>query len=206
MLDLSRLESIPLVRDPFDHVVVPEFIRALDLAAVLDDFPEIDAPGLLPLSALDYRGAFARLIEAISAPALARAFGAKFELALADRPLMITVRGRCRERDGAVHTDSASKVVSALLYLNRDWDSPGGKLRLLRSGDIDDIAAEVPPQAGTLVAFRRGEHSFHGHPPFAGERRYVMFNWLTSAAAATREEARHRLSAGIKSLASYAVP
>lgn len=201
MLDLSRLRAAPLVRDPFDHIVVPGFLHGRALAEVLTDFPAITAPGLLPVGALQCHGAFARLIDEIGDPALAQAFGNKFGLALGDHPLMITVRGFCRARDGVVHTDSRSKIISALLYLNEDWGAAGGRLRILRSEDLEDVAAEISPQGGTLVAFRRGESSFHGHPPFAGPRRYVMFNWLTSAAAAAREETRHRLSAGIKSLA-----
>ena len=35
-------------------------------------------------------------------------------------------------------------------------------------------------------------------PIFVGERRYVMFKWLTSAKAAAHELSRHRLSARLK--------
>lgn len=206
MLDVSRLEAAPLVRDPFDHVVVPGFLRQAEIAAALADFPEISAPGLFPISALECRGAFARLIDAISQPEVAQAFGDKFGVAVGGRPLMVTVRGRCQPKDGKVHTDSRSKIVTALLYLNADWDEAGGRLRLLRSDDIADVAAEVPPAAGTLVAFRRTDRSYHGHLPFSGVRRYVMFNWLTGEAAAFREVARHRLSATVKNLAAYAMP
>jgi len=56
----------------------------------------------------------------------------------------------------------------------------------------------VPPEAGTLVAFRRSDCSFHGHEPFAGVRRYVMINWMASTFAARRELLKHRLSATAK--------
>ena len=39
---------------------------------------------------------------------------------------------------------------------------------------------EVPPTEGTLLAFRRADNSWHGHKPFAGERRVIQFNWVTS--------------------------
>ena len=206
MLDLDRFVAAPLVRDPFDHLILHGFLHPPALAAVLADFPDVAAPGLFPVSALARRGAFARLVDAIRDPALGRAFGEKFGLSLAGRPLLITVRGLCHPRDGSVHTDSRSKLVSALLYLNDGWEESGGRLRLLRSGNIDDVAAEVPPEAGTLVVFRRSERSFHGHLPFAGARRYIMLNWLTGLASATRETARHRLSAGVKHLASRLLP
>jgi hypothetical protein len=66
--------------------------------------------------------------------------------------------------------------------------------------DLEDYFAEVPPLDGTLVAFRRSGNSWHGHRPYEGERRYVMFNWMTRPSAALREVARHRLSAFAKRL------
>ena len=45
-----------------------------------------------------------------------------------------------------------------------------------------------PPNGGVLAAFRVGRNSWHGHKPFVGQRRYVMFNWLRSDAALTRLE------------------
>jgi hypothetical protein len=31
---------------------------------------------------------------------------------------------------------------------------------------------------GTLLAFRRTDHSWHGHKPFVGERRMLQLNYL----------------------------
>ena len=44
LLDLDRLRAAPLVRDPFDFVVVEEFVRHDALAALLADFPELGTP------------------------------------------------------------------------------------------------------------------------------------------------------------------
>lgn len=189
-----------LHHDPFDYVVVRGFLRGPALAEACRDFPEITAPGLFPVETLPCAAGFARLIDSVGKPGLAQAFSGKFNVALKGCALMITVRGQCRADDGAVHTDSRNKLISALLYLNNGWDAAGGRLRLLRSDRIDDVAVEVPPEAGTLVAFRRTDQSFHGHLPFVGTRRYVMFNWLVSDLVAAREVARHRLSANIKRL------
>jgi hypothetical protein len=77
----------------------------------------------------------------------------------------------------------------------------GGRLRILRSKvDLDDYAAEVPPAAGTLLAFRRGEKSWHGHATYVGARRVIQLNWLTDMAFVRREQRRHRLSAWTKKL------
>ena len=50
---------------------------------------------------------------------------------------------------------------------------------MLRSKtDIEDYAAEVPPIGGTMLAFLRTDHSWHGHTRFVGERRMVQLNYL----------------------------
>jgi hypothetical protein len=90
-------------------------------------------------------------------------------------------------------------MVTALLYFNETWEAAGGRLRLLRGpDDLQDMIAEVPPDSGTLIAFRRSDRSFHGHEPFVGVRRYVMINWMASTFAAKRELLRHRISATAK--------
>jgi hypothetical protein len=85
-----------------------------------------------------------------------------------------------------------------LLYLNRDWNAPGGRLRLLRSPDLDDFAVEIAPEAGTLLVFRRSETSWHGHAPFIGPRRAVQMSYVSDRATAVREERRHRLATSLK--------
>lgn len=118
---------------------------------------------------------------------------------------MLTVRGRSDGKDGRIHTDSESKIVTLLLYLNRAWEQPEGRLRLLRSSDdIEDYVREIVPLAGTMLAFRRSASSFHGHRPHIGERRAVQLNWVTEAAVVRREFARHRWSARWKGLSRFA--
>ena len=75
---------------------------------------------------------------------------------------------------------------------------------MLRSGEnLDDMVAEIPPIAGTLLAFRRSDHSWHGHKPFSGERRVIQFNWVTSEDVLRREQNRHRFSATIKKILGH---
>ncbi len=85
--------------------------------------------------------------------------------------------------------------------MNTEWSNEGGRLRVLRSGDdLEDYAAEVPPAAGTLLAFRRSDRSWHGNHGFVGERRVIQLKWLTDEATARRERRRHRLTAWVKRL------
>ena len=115
---------------------------------------------------------------------------------------MITVRGQCQKKDGRIHTDSTDKILTCLLYLNdQNWANDGGRLRLLRDGkNLDNMIAEGPPNGGNLVVFKRTDKSWHGHAPFEGARRYIMFNWLKSDMALAKNLGRHKLSAVFKKI------
>lgn len=200
-IDLERCRAAALVRDPFDHLVVPGFVPEAMARGVAAAFPGPDLPGVLPAPANPTADAFGDLLRRLRDPAVTRAFADRFAVALDPDALMITLRARTRSSDGTIHTDSESKIVTALIYLNQDWSDPGGRLRLLRGpDDIDDMIAEVPPIAGTLLAFRRTNNSWHGHKPFDGVRRSIMLNWMVSPSVMRRELRRHTLSAGLKSL------
>jgi hypothetical protein len=201
VLDIGQLNAAPLQRDPFEFVIVESFVRAAALPALIVAFPAVRQHGSFPLEALTLGQAFARFAAELAGDELRQAIERKFAVDLEGRPTMITVRGRSDGKDGRIHTDSATKIVTLLLYLNPVWDAAGGRLRLLRGGDdLDAYAAEVAPLAGTMVAFRRSATSFHGHQPHRGERRVLQLNWVTDAAVVRRELGRHRWSARLKAL------
>ncbi len=204
-LDLDRFRATPLQSDPFPHVIVPGFLKSEAMTAVNADYPEIDKPGSFPVSELRYGPAFARLLDELNGPEMTAAFAEKFSIDLDDHPIMITVRGQCRAKDGQIHTDSKTKIITVLLYMNSGWEADGGRLRLLRSADnLEDVAAEVPPEEGTLLAFLNGPTAWHGHKSFTGQRRTIQLNWVTDADVVAREQARHRFSARIKRLNPFA--
>src|SRR6266540_4555750 len=201
MLDLERFRTTPLIREPFEFLIVPEFVKAEARAAIDKDYPEVGRAGSFPLREVTYGAAFAKLIEEMRSEEFRKAFEEKFDVDLTDRPDMITVRGRCSEKDGKIHTDSETKIITILIYMNPGWESAGGRLRLLRSGDdLENMILEVPPTEGTLLAFRRSNNSWHGHKPFSGPRRVIQFNWVTSEAVVRREQNRHRLAAWMKKI------
>jgi SM-20-related protein len=201
LLDLDRLRAAPLERDPFDFVVVEGFVRGAALPAIVADFPAIRGAGSYPVESLDYGAAFADLVAALTGPALGQAVAQKFAVDLGGRPTMLTVRGNSDGKDGRIHTDSETKIITLLLYLNPVWDLAEGRLRLLRGpGDLEDYAREIVPLAGTMLAFRRSGRSFHGHRPHIGVRRALQLNWVVDAAVVRRELGRHRWSARVKQL------
>ena len=91
--------------------------------------------------------------------------------------------------------------------MNETWDQPGGRLRLPRSTtDLNDIIVEVPPVAGMMLAFKRSHNSWHGHESFAGERRVIQFNWLTSQGNWQIAMLRHHTSASFKCVLQMILP
>jgi SM-20-related protein len=201
ILDLDRLRVAPLERNPFEFVVVEEFVRRAALAALIAEFPSIRGAGSYPVESLECGPAFGNLVAALTGLDLARAIGEKFAIDLSGRPTLLTVRGMGDGRDGRIHTDSATKIITLLLYMNPVWDAAEGRLRLLRGPfDLDDYACEVAPLAGTMLAFRRSERSFHGHRPYIGPRRALQLNWVQDRSVVRRELGRHRWSARLKAL------
>jgi SM-20-related protein len=204
LIDLDALGTARVEPEPFPYLIVPRFVKPEALDAIRTDFPAIQHPGSFPLATLDYGPAFAAFMEAIQSNAMAIAVGGKLEMDLTASPTMVTVRGQSRAADGKIHTDSRTKLVTALIYMNDAWESPKGRLRLVRSqSNLDDVIAEVPPDQGTLLVFRNDPNAWHGFEPFAGPRRVIQLNWVTEASVVRRELARHRLSAFFKRLGKY---
>lgn len=202
-LDTAAFAATPLAQTPFPHLVVTNFIAMENVARIAADFPALPGPGAFPPRALKLKGHFAGLIDELAAPWLRRAIEEKFAIDLTDRPLVWTARGYVRARDGGVHTDTKSKLVTVLLYLNEEWPSKAGCLRLLRSPEtLDAPVVEVPPLGGTLLVFQRSDRSWHGHLPYVGERRAIQLNFMADAKIAAREQARHLLSARLKQCAA----
>jgi hypothetical protein len=201
LLNLDALARKPLQTDPFDYLIVENFLDEAQKAAILGDFPQMPGAGSFPPSELSIGPGLQALFDALDAPPFRRAIEDKFGLDLMGKATMFTVRGQCDANDGRIHTDSKKKIITVLLYLNEDWSEAGGRLRLLHNGeDLNATVAEVSPAYGTLLVFRRGERSWHGHELYIGPRKVIQMNWVVSDQVAAWEQWRHRLSAAAKRL------
>ena len=201
LLKIDALAKTPLQTDPYDYLVVENFLDEASQGQVLGGFPDMPDAGSFPLSELQVGPGLQALFDALDGPEFRKAIEQKFGLDLAGKPTMFTLRGRCDARDGRIHTDSKKKVITVLLYLNEGWQEEGGRLRVLRSGeDLNAIAAEVSPRFGTLLVFRRSDRSFHGHEQYIGPRKVLQMNWVVSDKVAAWEQWRHRISAAAKRL------
>lgn len=199
-VNLEQFRQQPVTQEPFPYLIMEGFIKGEKLESVAEAYPQVDKPGSFPLPGLTYGEAFAQLVKELEGPEMRKAFEEKFQTDLSNHPTMITARCMCRARDGKIHTDSRSKIITVLIYLNRQWENQGGCLRLLRSPNLDDYLAEVPPKAGTLIAFLNTENAWHGHASYEGPRRAIQLNWVTDDGVVKREQKRHRFSAMLKKL------
>jgi SM-20-related protein len=203
MLRYEALQNTALKTDPYPYLVLPDAFDEAQLQGVLSDFPEIRHPGSIPVAEVDAGPGFESLINELDSDQFRAAIEAKFGVDLTDSPTMYTVRGVMRQKDGRIHTDSKTKVITVLFYFNEEWANEGGYLRVLRNGtDIEDYVDEIPPSAGTMVAFRVTDNCWHGHKPVVGERRSIQMNYLVSKAALGKHKFFHGLSAKLKKLFS----
>jgi hypothetical protein len=180
LVDIANLEMAKAETDPFPFLVVEKFLDPSGIEGLVRDFPAISEPRNHSLAGLEYGPNFARLLDELARPEWVRMLGEKLGVPnLTEFSYNISLRAYGEASDGNIHPDHRSKVVTALIYLNQEWTAPGGRLRFLRSPtDLEDYAAEVPPIAGTMLAFRRTDRSFHGHHKFVGPRRVIQISWL----------------------------
>jgi len=200
-INLDALRATPVTQEPFPYVIVPNFVRAEAIDKIEQDYPDVQVAGSVPLPSLTYGQKFDQFMREIRSPEMTAVIAEKFNVDLAGRPTTVTVRGQCRINDGQIHTDSKTKLITVLIYMNGKWEQAGGRLRLLRSPDnLDDAFAEVPPVQGTLLAFRNQPNAWHGHESFNGPRRAIQLNWVKNQGVVWREQMRHRLSAFAKKI------
>jgi hypothetical protein len=206
LLDPARLDrpDTTVQHDPFPFMVahgqLPDEVRS-DLDR---DFPRYASAGFFPYDPADCGPSVNALIRDMTAPDFASAIGRRLGIDdLGRYPTLVTLCRLLNKRHGTIHTDSRSKIATALIYLNPQWpDTSEGCLRFLhRIDDIDSvIAPELTPLYGEFAVFKRCDNSFHGHLPYEGERRVIQVAWLTSEEEKLRKTRRGKLSRAFKKI------
>ena len=200
-LQLDKLRAAALETSPYTYTIVPGFLTPETVARINATYPKIEKGGSYPIESLDAGMAIKDVIDELDSTEFERLIAEKFDVELAGRPKMYSLRAYTRAKDGQIHTDSKDKIITVLLYLNENWQQTGGRLRVLNNGrDVEDFAAEVPPDNGTLLIFKRSDTSWHGHHPFDGPRRSLQMNWMTSEGSKGFHAIRHKISAAVKKL------
>lgn len=201
ILNLPALQNASVQNKPYPFFVIDNALNADYAKKVLDDFPEINSGGSFPLESLDLGDAVTSLVSDFESDDFRQLMAEKFNVDLEGKPLIITARGFSRKKDGQIHTDSKSKLLTVLLYLNEEWTSPNGRLRILNQGErLDDFSTEISSSLGQLVAFKVTENCWHGYVPYEGKRQSLQINYLVSEKYTRSHVIRHKVSAFFKRL------
>ena len=202
LLDKNQLNLAKVDNNffPYFHVenALSHFLNSSDL---VKDFPDIDSGGSFPSDNLK-EGELKKLVEELEGDEFKAILENKLGVDLKDAEVITTLRGFSRFKDGKIHTDSQSKIVTVLLYLNKNWDNEIGNLRLLKkNNDLDNYIQEISSEYGNLVAFKVTDNCWHGFMPFEGKRLSIQLNYIYPKSL-NLHKIRHKLSASFKKLIS----
>lgn len=201
ILKLDALKNAQVQQTPYPYFVVNNIINDSEVTAVIQDFPNITQGGSFNIEDVEIKPNFDRFLTSLDTPEFRQILTDKFDVNVMEHPMMITLRGYSRQKDGRIHSDSKSKLLTILIYLNESWEAPTGRLRILNSQhDINDYAAEIDSGPGTLVAFKVTENGWHGYIPYEGQRQSIQINFLTSEKANAKHRFFHGLSAKFKKI------
>ncbi|MBM3183690.1 MAG: 2OG-Fe(II) oxygenase [Chlamydiae bacterium] len=199
ILNLEAIRTARLEKEPYPYMVIDSVIHKDALSQVVETFPTLSSRGSFPLDAVSGSGHFDLLMKELQQSELRQLIGERFGMNLKESPPMITLRGSTTEKDGSIHVDSKDKLITFLLYLNPNWQSPGGRIRVLyNQDDLFPFAAEVPPEAGRCLIFKVTDNCWHGHTAFNGPRKSIQLNYVVSDQARKWHLRRHRFSAFLK--------
>jgi SM-20-related protein len=193
LINLDVIRQAPLSHEPYDYLLGSSFLRQDALDDLRRDFPAIDKPGYLTVDEVALKGRFKTLIDELEGPELTEALSQRFGRDLHPHPRLTTIMHKSQPKYGAIHTDGPSKVMTMLVYMNDNWNpDEGGQLRVLYDDKrYEPYAAEIVPTMGNVFAFLRSDKSWHGHQPFAGERKVVQIAWVQDQAELDRKKKRN---------------
>ncbi|MCU4316762.1 2OG-Fe(II) oxygenase [Acinetobacter bereziniae] len=201
ILKLDALKNAEVVTTPYPFFVVENALADSEVQAVIKDFPKIEQGGSFNIEDVEIKPNFDRFLKSLDTSEFRQILTDKFDVNVMEHPMMITLRGYSRQKDGRIHSDSKSKLLTILIYLNESWDAPNGRLRILNDDkDINNYVAEIGAGPGSLVAFKVTDNGWHGYIPYEGQRQSIQINFLTSEKANAKHKFFHGLSAKVKKI------
>jgi len=197
-LNLKKIQETKVQKEFFPFFTVSNsFLEDVNSSALVEDFPDISEGGSFPVDGNAGQN-IKDLIRELEGPEFRKLLEDKFKVELKNKPAVTTLRGYSRLKDGKIHTDSSTKTVTVLLYLNLNWSENEGHLRLLKdSEDLNNYIEEVPCTFGSMVGFRVTRNCWHGFQPYEGKRLSLQLNYISSQSLGLHN-ARHRISAFFK--------
>lgn len=201
ILKLDALKNAEVASTPYPYFVVENALADSEVQAVIQDFPKIEQGGSFNIEDVEIKPNFDRFLKSLDTPEFRQILTDKFDVNVMEHPMMITLRGYSRQKDGRIHSDSKSKLLTVLIYLNESWDAPNGRLRILNDDkDINNYVTEINAGPGSLVAFKVTDNGWHGYIPYEGQRQSIQINFLTSGKANAKHKFFHGLSAKVKKI------
>ena len=199
MLNFELIKKAEINSEFYPFFTVQDvFLNKEDHNRITKDFPSINKGGSFPSDSVSYGKSIQSLIDSLEGDQMRAILENKFQVDLKDKPVVSTFRGYSRMKDGKIHSDSKTKIITVLLYLNENWDESIGLLRMLKEKDnIDNYITEIPASMGSMVAFKVTNNCWHGFIPFEGKRCSIQLNYLYKEAL-SQHNFRHKLSSFFK--------
>ena len=201
LIDSEKLSKASINKDffPFFHVE-NIFFDEIDSDSIIKDFPDINDGGSFHVDAIPAGESIRKLIEELESEEFKRILEIKFNINLDEAKVVTTLRGFSRKKDGKIHTDSKTKILTVLLYLNLNWPENRGNLRLLKgNNNLEEYIKEIPCTFGSLVSFKVTDKCWHGFKPYEGKRLSIQLNYIYPKALSFHN-LRHKLSSYLKSI------
>lgn len=202
VINLDAVRAADVSREPYTYMLASDALVESAIPALRAEFPVITKPGFLTVDEVALKGRFKQLVDEIESHEFSVVMSEKMGLDLTIYPKLTTIRKLSQLRDGPPHVDGKSKIMTVLFYLNDAWqDNSAGRLRVLYGPKgFEPFKVEVQPTVGTMFAFLRSDCSWHGHPPFAGERRVVQTAWIRDEHEVERKKKRNATAQFLKGI------
>ena len=139
MLNFELIKKAEINSEFYPFFTVQDvFLNKQDHKKIAADFPNLNKGGSFPSSSVSYGESIKSLLDCLEGDQMRNILENKFGIDLKDKPVVSTFRGYSRIKDGKIHSDSKTKIITVLLYLNEKWDESNGLLRMLKENNNID--------------------------------------------------------------------
>ena len=116
LLDNKKIKQALVDQEffPFFHIE-NAFDENLDPAELVENFPVIKSGGSFHTENL-IDGSIKNLVDELEGDDFKQILEDKFQVDLSNAEVVTTLRGYSRSKDGQIHTDSKTKILTVLLY------------------------------------------------------------------------------------------
>lgn len=176
--NFSELRALQLHDDPFRYVVHGTNVLDPEMLEVLcNNFPVTSKVGHNEVKDVTMCPEWKAFVDEIHSSAYRETMEAITGLQLSSFEVGIGIRHLSKLSHGSPHADVPRKKVTHLIYFNEEWPHKTGRLRVLRSKNLDDVHETITPLKGTGLIFVVSKNSFHGFEPFEGVRNAIQINF-----------------------------